>query len=174
MMNKDVILIGFMGSGKTTTGKKLAELLGFEFLDTDERLEEQEGMTIRRIFEEKGEEYFRQAETGLLETLLKEDGKRVISTGGGMPLRPENAVLLKKLGTVVYLRVSGPEVYERLKDTQDRPLLSGEDPKGTIEKLLTQREPLYLSCAEISVDTNGRSPDQIVQEILGAVKEEHD
>ena len=89
-------------------------------------------------------------------------------------MRPENAVHIKKLGTVENQRVSGPEEKERQKDTQDRPLLSGEDPKGTIEKLLTQREPLYLSCAEISVDTNGRSPDQIVQEILGAVKEEHD
>ena len=171
MTNTNVILIGFMGSGKTTVGKRLADRLGLEYLDTDERIEEQEQMAIRRIFEERGEESFRQAEMRLLTGLLKEETKRVIATGGGMPLRPENAEALKRLGMVVYLRTGGDTVYDRLKDATDRPLLLGGDPKGTIETLLERREPLYRACAQITVDTDGRSPDQVTEELIAAVRE---
>ena len=108
-----IVLIGFMGAGKTTVGKELVKK-GFELIDTDAYIEACEKMSIPDIFAQKGEDYFRQAETKALKTLLVQDKQFVISCGGGMPLREENRKLLKKLGMVVYLRIQPETVLARL------------------------------------------------------------
>ena len=100
-MKDNIVLIGFMGCGKTTVGKKLAADLSFVFLDTDQYIEEKEAMTINDIFATKGEEYFRGLETSSLEELVQRTEKSIVSSGGGLPLRKENAELLQKLGFVV-------------------------------------------------------------------------
>lgn len=171
MKRSDIVLIGFMGCGKTTVGMLLARMLSVPFLDTDERIEQIEGMKISRLFREKGEDYFRDAETGLIEELLSGQQERVISTGGGMPLRPVNAGLLKDLGSVVYLKASAGTVYERLKGKTDRPLLAGSDPLGKIRMLLEQREPLYEAAADIVVGVDQKSPYEIADEVVEAVRE---
>ena len=113
---KPVILVGFMGCGKSTVGKKLSQKLEFEFVDSDSKIEENEGVTISEIFATKGEEYFRNLETMFLEEMLREKKENVVlSTGGGMPVRPENSALMKNIGSVVYLRAKPETVYERVK-----------------------------------------------------------
>lgn len=161
-----------MGSGKTTVGKRLAAVMNREFLDTDERIEENEGMTISRIFAEKGEAYFRETETQLIRRMIENEQGKIISTGGGMPLRPENAALLKQLGLVVYLKSSEEAVYERLRDKTDRPLLAGPDPRRKIRELLEYREPLYSACAELTLVTDGKMPEALVREIIEVQKSE--
>ena len=121
-----IVLIGFMGAGKTTVGKELVKK-GFELIDTDAYIEACEKMSISDIIAQKGEYYFRQAETTALKTLLVQDKQFVISCGGGMPLREENRKLLKNLALVVYLRILPETVLARLKGHTTRPLLKGDD-----------------------------------------------
>lgn len=162
---KSVILIGFMGSGKTTVGKELSKS-GLEFLDTDAYIEECEQMSISDIFAKKGEVYFRQAETKALESLLKKTTPFVLSCGGGMPLREENRVLLKKLGTVVYLRVKPETVITRLKGDTTRPLLQGDDSENKVRTLMKEREERYTEGADYVLDVDQKSPNELVNEIL--------
>ena len=110
----NIVLMGFMGAGKTTIGKELAKALGYEFIDTDERIEREQGRKISDIFSEDGEEVFRQMETDLLKNLQNSEDKFVLSIGGGMPVREENRSLLRSLGTVVYLKTSKEEILRRV------------------------------------------------------------
>lgn len=162
---RSIILIGFMGAGKTTIGKELAKS-GLDFLDTDGYIEECEQMTVSRIFSEKGEEYFRRAETQALNQLQKENRQFVISCGGGMPLREENRKLLRKLGMVVYLRVQPETVLARLKGDTTRPLLQGEDSNQRVRSLMNEREVHYKSAADTIIDVDGREPQELAEEIL--------
>ena len=124
MIRNNIILIGYMGCGKTTVGKNLARITGYTFTDTDEMIEKEQGRTISEIFATDGEEAFRKMETKLLEQLIQEQSTQlVISTGGGMPLREKNRKLLAELGTVIYLQTKPQTVYERIKDDTKRPLL---------------------------------------------------
>lgn len=161
----NIILIGFMGAGKTTVGHLLEEQYGYTFLDTDAWIEEQEGRSIARIFDEEGEAYFRQLEQRTLQRLAADTSHTVISTGGGMPLQRENARLLRELGLVFYLEVSGPEVWERVKDSHDRPLLECENPRARIQELLTARNPVYRRAAHHWISTGGRAAEAIAAEI---------
>lgn len=165
-MEKNRILIGFMGAGKTSVGKALAKRLGIGFLDTDKQIEKQQGMTISRMFEIQGEEAFRKAETKLIRSLLAREDAMVLSVGGGLPLREENQVLLKKLGVVVYLQVQPDTVLKRLKGDTSRPLLKGEDVRERVTSLLDSRGPIYRQAAEILVDTDHKTPDEIAAEII--------
>jgi len=160
-----IILIGFMGAGKTTVGKVLAELLKQPLLDTDQMIEDQEGISISRIFEVYGEEKFRRLETELLKKLAVRPEEWVLSVGGGVPLREENRKLLKKLGFVVYLRVQADTVLERLKGDHTRPLLCGGNVKEKVDSLLKSRGPLYLDSAHLVVDVDGRTPGEIGEKI---------
>lgn len=119
----NLILIGFMGCGKSTLGIQLSYRLRKPFLDTDRRIEERQGSSISDLFSEKGEAFFRGLETDALKELLLENTEYVISTGGGIILNPKNREILKELGTVVYLKVSPQTVYGRLKHDKTRPLL---------------------------------------------------
>lgn len=132
---KNIILIGYMGCGKSTVGQCLAKMLDFTFVDTDAFIETQQQRTISDIFAIEGEEKFRQLETDLLKQLVKEGREQlVIATGGGMPLRSENRELLSKLGMVVYLKVSPETIYDRVKNDTQRPLLQCDNPLQKFRK----------------------------------------
>lgn len=163
-LSDNIILIGFMGSGKTAVGKALAGELGLQFLDADELIVKAERMSIKEIFAVKGEPYFRDAETRLLKTLGDYESF-VLSTGGGMVLRPENAKMLKELGTVVWLRVKPEVVLERLKGDSGRPLLNVKDPAEAVRKLLAQREESYRRAADEIIETSELSIPEVVEEI---------
>jgi len=167
----NVILIGFMGSGKSTTGISLSYKLQRTLADTDKMIEKQEGRPISEIFATKGEAYFRKKETELLRELKKSDTRQIFSVGGGTPLRRENRELLRELGTVVYLKVSPEAAWERLKGDTTRPLLQGENPREKIEALLKERESLYREAADIVVSTDGKKPAQVVNEIAESLKQ---
>jgi len=170
-MKMHIILIGFMGAGKTTVGEALAKQLGVRLLDTDQLIEEQAKTTISRIFETQGEEAFRRAETEMLRTLSLIEEKAVISAGGGLPLREENRNLLKNMGTVVFLKVQPETVLRRLKGDTTRPLLQGEDAKKKVEDLLAYRIPLYQEAAHMAVDVDDKGAEEIAREILAMQRE---
>lgn len=156
------VLIGFMGSGKTTFGKALAEKLDMQFLDTDAYIEKQAGKSIADIFAEDGEEAFRKLETETLTYLRDNLENTVLATGGGMPLRECNARLLKETGRVFYLTAAPQVIYDRVKDSTDRPLLQGENPYGRICELMKERRSRYESAADVLVDTNSNDMEEIL------------
>ena len=163
----NIILEGFMGSGKSTVAAILADRLMLDVLDTDKVIEETEERTISKIFEEDGEEAFRDMETDLLHTIVTEHWREfVISLGGGLPMREENRELLKKAGKVVLLRTKPDTVYERLKDDTSRPLLRGDNPMEKITQLHNLRKNQYEAAADIVVDTDDRTPSEIAETII--------
>lgn len=124
-------------------------------------------MAVSEIFDKLGEEAFRQMETQCLERLLVRKEPQVIAVGGGLPVREQNQELLKKLGTVIYLRATAETVCERLAYDNTRPLLQGENPEEKVRKLMKEREGIYESVADYMVDTDGRNVDEIADEVLG-------
>lgn len=161
------VLIGFMGSGKTTFGKALAAHCGMDFLDTDDYIEQQAGKTIAQIFAEDGEEAFRQIESDTLIQLRDSLHNTVVATGGGMPLRKENARLLKEIGTVNYLTATCKEIYDRVKDDTKRPLLQTEDPYAKICQMMKERKPKYEAACDKVIDTNSNDIGEIIGAIVG-------
>ena len=168
-MKDNIVLIGFMGSGKSSVGLKLARVLDYKFLDTDAYIEEEYGDTIATIFASEGEAGFRTLETKTLRKLKQNLHGYVISTGGGMPLREENVTLLHELGHVVFLKTSKEVIYERLKDDRSRPLLQGDNPMQKIEELLAYRTPIYEAAADSVTMTDGESFYQIIKEIMDII-----
>lgn len=162
----NIVLIGFMGSGKTTVGKYLEEHYGYSFLDTDAYIEEKEGMSISDIFAVKGEEYFRALETSILQDFTHTLHKTVLSTGGGMPLRQENASLLQEIGQVFYLNASSNSIYKRVKSDTSRPLLQVDDPYAKICEMLDIRNPIYSDTANVVVNTDDITVSDISKEII--------
>ncbi|MBD5471083.1 MAG: shikimate kinase, partial [Lachnospiraceae bacterium] len=149
----NIILIGYMGCGKTTVGKNIAKLKKHIFTDTDELIVAQQNRSISDIFEKDGEDVFRAMETALLEKMIADGNDRlVISTGGGMPVREENRQLLRQLGTVVYMRVKPETVYERIKGDTTRPLLQCDNPLERIREMIKSRGPAYEAAAELVID----------------------
>ncbi|MGN1085261.1 MAG: shikimate kinase [Lachnospiraceae bacterium] len=165
MKKENIVLIGFMGCGKSTVGKKLANALQYRFLDTDALIEETCQKEISRIFAEDGEAAFRQAETDTLRGLKKEAEHCVIATGGGMPMREENARYLREIGTVIFLEAEIETILERLQDDTQRPLAAGEDREQRLKKLYAERLPVYRAAADVCIDTEGKSFYGIIQEI---------
>ena len=162
----NIILIGYMGCGKSTIGKKLSYAVRKPYVDTDKLIETKEKKTISTIFSEQGEEAFREMETACIKSLFEQKQEHVIAVGGGLPLRSQNRELLKKLGLVVYLDVSPETVYKRIgADVSSRPMLHSDDVPGRIRSLLNERRPLYLKAAHVAVDVNDRSLDAITEEI---------
>lgn len=162
---KNIVLIGFMGSGKTTLGLKLSYLLRMPVEDTDKLIERQEGRSITQIFADDGEAYFRELETEMLRKCGNRKYERILSVGGGTPVNPVNRELLHKCGTVVYLRVAPETVYERLKNDTTRPLLQCEDPLEKIRELLAVRDAIYTECADIILDVDNRHSDELAEEL---------
>lgn len=166
----NVILIGFMGCGKTTVGLKLSYRLRRPVVDTDKEIEKEEKRTISDIFAAGGEGYFRDRETACLQKLLGSAGNQIISVGGGLPLREENRRLLHELGQVFYLKASAETIYERVKHDTARPLLQGNDPETKIRMLLEEREGHYAAAADVVVDVDGKDFEQILCEIEQYIK----
>lgn len=161
----NVILIGFMGCGKTTVGLRLSYRLRQPVIDTDKEIEKEEKRTISDIFATDGEGYFRDRETDCLKKLIENANNQIISVGGGLPMREENRKLLRELGQVFYLRAKGETIYERLKDDTTRPLLQGNDPLTKIRTLLEERDPYYRAAADVVITVDGKSFQQILDEI---------
>ncbi len=162
----NIILIGFMGCGKTSVGMRLAERLAFRFSDTDRIIEEGCKKSISSIFAEEGEEFFRKLETNTIKGLIGRLTDTVLSVGGGLPVKEENAGLLRQLGQVVYLKASRETIRKRLAGDTTRPLLSGEQAEEKTDALLKFRTPIYEAAAHITVTTDGRKFDDIIDEII--------
>ena len=169
---QNILLIGFMGAGKTSVGLKLSWKLRIPVEDTDKLIEKRTGKAISEIFQTEGEEAFREMETNLLREISKRPYRRILSVGGGTPVREENRKLLRKCGTVIYLRVRPETVYARLKGDKSRPLLQGEDPLGTIQRLLESRKEAYESCADIILDVDELSAEECAAKLVGILEEE--
>lgn len=170
MQRKNIVLIGFMGCGKSTVGRKLADALSYEFMDADEVIEKEYGKSISRMFEEDGEEFFRNAETELLKKLETQADGIVLATGGGMPMREQNVVSLKKIGTVVFLFTEIETILSRLQKDTGRPLADGEDREKRLRMLYEKRLPVYREAADVCLDTEGKSFFGMIEEIKNFCK----
>lgn len=163
-MNKtNIILVGFMGTGKTTVGKILAEKLGLEFLDMDDIIVEREGKSIPRIFEEDGEPHFRMIEKKLVEELSGRSGL-VVGAGGGIVLNPDNVANFDRTGLVVCLSATPEAIMERVRTDSNRPLLEGDDKMQKILSILESRKELYAGVPN-QVDTTGLTAEQVADRI---------
>jgi shikimate kinase len=158
--SKNVVLIGLMGSGKSTIGRLVAHSLGFEFVDTDHLISEAAHRNIPQIFAAEGEAGFRKRETEALRSLAGKQG-HVIATGGGIVTVPENLPLLRQLGFVVWLNADPSTLYHRTAHSHDRPLLRNADPEGTLRELLEKRGPLYEQLADMTITTDEFTTEEI-------------
>lgn len=163
-MKKNIVLIGLMGSGKTTLGRHIAAKSGMEFVDTDELIIQKAGKPISKIFEDEGELFFRDLESEAVKEASEKTGA-VISTGGGAVLREENIENLKKTGVLFYLKASPEALYERVKDDDSRPLLRGDDPVGILRRILIARSS-YYGQADFTINTGQLSPEQASDKII--------
>lgn len=163
----NIILAGFMGSGKTTVGKVLAERLGWTFCDTDEIIEQRTKTKISEIFSQQGEPAFRDMESALAREMV-EWHQRVVSTGGGFMLRPENLAASERAGFPVLLVASPDEIWHRVGRSRHRPLLQVENPRARIEQMLQERQSAYEAIAH-KISTDGLTPDQVAQAILDLI-----
>lgn len=159
---RNIILIGFMGTGKTTVGRALAKKFGMTQVDMDASIEQREGCTIAEIFRDKGEAYFRDVESEVLLELIQKE-KLIITTGGGVVLREKNRELMIQNGLVIALDASEEEIVNRVKNDPDRPLLAG-DPAERVRSLKKERVGLY-QFAPIQIDTTAKSVELILGEI---------
>lgn len=164
-MKNNIILIGFMGCGKSSVGVRLSYFRKCALIDTDKWIEAKQAMRISQIFETMGEASFREMETACIRSLLETEDNRIIATGGGLPMKEENRELLHLLGRVYYLKATPEAVYERLKGDDTRPLLRGENPMERIRELMEKREAFYEACGDAVIETSGKSFDEIIEEI---------
>lgn len=166
---KNIVLVGLMGAGKTSVGKKLADILKCEFLDVDNIIEIEQNRTISNIFSTDGEAFFRKLENNTISALAKLENK-VISTGGGSVENIDNLNILKTSGFVVYLKATAECLHERIKTETHRPLLQNANPLNTLQTLLKKREKNYL-LADYVIDTMGKDITAITDEIIKAYNE---
>jgi shikimate kinase len=167
----NLVLIGFMASGKSSVGRRCAEALGFRFWDTDAFIERRTGKSIPEIFAEQGEAAFRAMEVAAIRHLAAQP-KRVIATGGGAPMNPENVAALRRSGVIVLLHASIDELLARVGNRRHRPLLAdAEDPRTRIEELLAMREPVYRAAADGIVDTTGLTHEEVAERVLALYRE---
>ena len=165
----NIAVYGFMGVGKTTIGRLLAERLSIDFIDMDTEIEKREETTIREIFRVQGESRFRQLEANLIKELSQQDGL-VIACGGGAIADPENAETLSKASRMVYLTASIKEIIERTNQDNSRPLLEVENPDTVAAELYERRKPVYTQYAEFTIDTTGKTPDEVAEKVMEAIK----
>lgn len=170
MSHRNIILVGPMGSGKSTIGNIIARRLNREFQDSDHFIEKRTGVDIPRIFDIEGEQGFRERETCALQELLGESN-RVIATGGGSVVRPENQQILKQHGYIVFLDTSLKEQMHRLRRDKKRPLLQTADPRARLESLLKERRPIYLDLADLVVKTDKRVARRLAVDIINQLPE---
>lgn len=166
---KNIILTGFMGTGKTAVGRELSRLLNMNLIDVDTEIEKSQRMTINEIFKQFGEPKFREIETEMIRK-LSERKDVIISTGGGAVLRQENMDVLRKQGVIICLMASPETILKRTSRNTNRPLLQVEDPFGKIQELLNFRKPFYKK-ADIIINTEDKTPLQIAEQIIETIKD---
>lgn len=166
----NIYLVGMMGAGKTTVGRLLARRLKRRFIDADQEIERRCGVRIPVIFDIEGEAGFRSREAQMVAELTALD-EVVLATGGGAVLAPENRHLLASRGTVVYLRAQPADLYERVRQDKNRPLLATGDPRARLEELYTKRDPLYREVADLVVETGRQDVQALVRELLAKLEE---
>ena len=165
LFNYNIVLIGFMGSGKTTISNYLSTLFAMDVVEMDKIIAEREGMSISDIFETRGEQYFRDAETNLLIEMQSKKNV-VISCGGGTPLRECNVTEMKKNGKVVLLTADPEEIFLRVKDSHDRPLIENNKNVEFIRDLMEKRREKYEAAADIVIETDHKSELEICEELV--------
>ena len=166
---KNIVLIGFMAVGKTAVGKKLAEALHMKFIDLDDLIVEQRGLSISEIFVQYGEAHFRELEREMVAQVSRRNFL-VVATGGGVVLDPKNVSNLKKMGVMIHLSARPEAILERVLNEDHRPLLETADREGRVRELLLQRAPFY-AVADLEIDTSGLNVDEIVMEIVRHLQE---
>ncbi|MDO4340373.1 MAG: shikimate kinase [Eubacteriales bacterium] len=160
-----IVIIGFMGSGKTRVGKRLSQDLNLPFIDVDRVIFRKMDMTMKEIFQRFGEPYYRALETMVIKELMKDPEQKVISLGSGLPMQEQNQKYLKNLGTIVYIKGSYETLKKRLEGSSSDPFLDGDNREDKIKKLLKQRDPVYSKYADIEVVTGVKPFDSLVKEI---------
>jgi shikimate kinase len=170
MSRQNIILIGPMGSGKSTIGNILAKKLNRDFKDSDHFIEQRTGVDIARIFDIEGETGFRDRESKALNTLLSQND-RVVATGGGSILREENRALLRSKGYIIFLDTSVSQQLQRLRRDNKRPLLQTENPRERLEKLFDARRPIYLDLADLAVKTDRKLARKLASDIISRLPE---
>lgn len=169
LQSGNLILVGMMGSGKTTMGKSLARHLGKTFADSDEEVTRRTGVTIPHIFDVEGEAGFRQRETAAIRELISRENI-VLATGGGVVLSETNRELLRDNGIVIYLKASVHDLWQRTRHDRNRPLLQTADPQGKLRELLHQREPLYQQVADIVIHSGKQSVHALMLHLIDQIE----
>jgi shikimate kinase len=164
---RNLVLVGFMGSGKSSVGRLLAARTGFALVDTDNLVVQDAGMPIPDIFRLHGEEHFRRLETAALQRLVGRIGL-IVATGGGVIVSPENRAILPRIGPVVWLDATTDHLHQRVRHSK-RPLLQTENPRRTLQELYDSREPLYRSVATVRIDSTSLTHRQTAQAIIDAL-----
>ncbi|MDO4617629.1 MAG: shikimate kinase [Lachnospiraceae bacterium] len=166
----NIFLIGFMGAGKSTVASYMHRQYSMPLIEMDETLAERECMTIPEIFAQKGESYFRQAETELLKEIQTRSNV-IISCGGGVAMRQENVEIMKKSGKVVLLTASPDSILERVKNDENRPLLKGRKTAEGIQELMDARRPFYEAAADLIIATDTQPLEDICEEIINRLRQ---
>jgi len=162
---ENIVLVGPMGSGKTTVGRRLAVELNLSFFDSDHEIIDKTGVSIEHIFDIEGEEGFRNRESQMLSELYQKSGA-IIATGGGIVLRPENRAIMQQSGVVVYLTSSIEQLLSRTSKSKNRPILEKSlDREKTFRDILSEREVFYQQVATFEVDTTGKQLHEVIDEI---------
>ena len=169
-MFRNLVLVGFMGSGKSSVGRILSSLTGFALVDTDTLVAQEAGQSIPAIFKQHGEDHFRALETKVLQSLVGRIGL-IVATGGGVIVAEENRKLLPQIGPVVWLDASPEQLYQRVKHSK-RPLLQTDDPRRTVEELYRQREPLYREAATVRIDSGTLTHRQTAEAVLNTLQQQ--
>ena len=165
----NLILVGLMGSGKTTLGRALAKHLGKVFVDSDEEIQQRTGVTIPHIFDIEGETGFRQRETAAIRDLVERDNM-VLATGGGAVLAEQSRELLQQNGIVIYLKASVHDLWQRTRHDRNRPLLQTADPHAKLTELFQQRDPLYLQVADIVMQSGKQSAYALMLHLVDEIE----
>lgn len=173
MRKNHIFLIGFMGSGKSTVAKYLSSAYQMKQIEMDEQIEKDEGRSISSIFEKEGEEYFRTLETELLKSLDPRE-TFVVSCGGGAAVKEENVREMKEKGRIILLSAQPETVYVRVKNSHNRPLLEGNMNVSYIKELMDKRQKLYERAADFQVKTDGRTAEDIGEEIIKQIRKEEE
>ena len=172
LFSYNIVLIGFMGSGKSVISRHLNKLFHMPIIEMDQLISEREGMSIPDIFRIHGEAYFRELETNLLIEMQKKQNV-IISCGGGVPLREENVKEMRKNGKVILLNAKPETIYEHVKNNHDRPLLEGKDKMKVITEMMEQRRDKYEAAADYKIETDDLNKMEICESILRQLLKEH-
>ncbi len=167
---KNIVLIGFMGTGKTSTGRLLAGRLGRPFIDTDKKIEQESGMTISELFKIHGEAFFRRQERAMVARVARYTNT-VIATGGGVVLFPENIGRLKNNGVIIALTATVEVILERTGRRNTRPLLECAEREQLIARMIEERAGLYQAAADYVIDTSASSPQQVTDTVIGFLRQ---